>query len=126
MSEALKRELARRKLRMSGRMRAKLDHAKGRDWLSKRLKKQDGVCAYCGVALVLEMPTKFNSRKVRVATLDHVIPISRGGAHHWENTAAACKPCNQAKGAQTEDEFRAAIAKAEGASPGEQNGGCDD
>ena len=31
-------------------------------------------------------------------TLDHVIPISRGGATNWENVVTACKKCNNKKG----------------------------
>ncbi len=29
--------------------------------------------------------------------VDHVIPRSRGGPHHWENVVAACRRCNAAK-----------------------------
>ena len=31
-------------------------------------------------------------------TLDHVVPISRGGQTHWENVVTACKKCNNKKG----------------------------
>lgn len=31
-------------------------------------------------------------------TLDHVIPISRGGKTNWNNIVSACKPCNGKKG----------------------------
>ena len=31
-------------------------------------------------------------------TLDHVIPISRGGKTNWNNIVSACKPCNGHKG----------------------------
>jgi len=31
-------------------------------------------------------------------TLDHVLPISKGGKTHWENIVAACGPCNTKKG----------------------------
>ncbi len=44
-------------------------------------------CQYCGV----------NVNK-RSATLDHVIPQSRGGLSTWENSVCACGPCNSAKG----------------------------
>ena len=33
-------------------------------------------------------------------TLDHVIPLSRGGKTTWENVVAACKRCNNKKGNQ--------------------------
>lgn len=44
------------------------------------------LCQYCGTRLTL-----------RTATVDHVVPESWGGAWAWENTVAACLPCNQAK-----------------------------
>jgi len=31
-------------------------------------------------------------------TVDHVIPISKGGKSNFENVVAACKPCNHGKG----------------------------
>jgi 5-methylcytosine-specific restriction endonuclease McrA len=31
-------------------------------------------------------------------TIDHVVPKSKGGGHHWENVVAACARCNHAKG----------------------------
>ncbi len=51
-------------------------------------------CVYCGTALGLEN-----------ATLDHVIPLSRGGSHLPGNLVAACQPCNQLKGALLPTEF---------------------
>lgn len=51
-------------------------------------------CVYCGTALGLEN-----------ATLDHVIPLSRGGSHHLGNLVAACQPCNQRKGSLLPTEF---------------------
>jgi 5-methylcytosine-specific restriction endonuclease McrA len=35
------------------------------------------------------------------ATLDHVLPVSKGGKTTWENSATACKPCNYRKAAST-------------------------
>jgi len=31
-------------------------------------------------------------------TLDHVLPLSKGGKTSWENIVAACGPCNHSKG----------------------------
>ena len=31
-------------------------------------------------------------------SVDHVIPLSKGGAHAWSNVRLACKGCNQVKG----------------------------
>jgi hypothetical protein len=40
-------------------------------------------CQYCG--------KKFSSSEL---SLDHVMPISRGGKSTWENVVCACLPCN--------------------------------
>jgi len=32
--------------------------------------------------------------------LDHIVPLSVGGAHTYENTACSCRACNMAKGAK--------------------------
>lgn len=32
------------------------------------------------------------------ATIDHVVPISKGGSHKYENIVAACRYCNTSKG----------------------------
>jgi len=44
-------------------------------------------CQYCG--------KKFSSSEL---SLDHVVPISRGGKSTWENVVCACLPCNVKKG----------------------------
>lgn len=53
-------------------------------------------CAYCGVEDKL--------------TVDHVIPISRGGPDAPENVVPACKSCNSSKGAKTLDEWQRTAA----------------
>ncbi len=40
----------------------------------------------------------------RELTLDHVMPISRGGGKSWENLVAACHPCNRVKASRTPNE----------------------
>jgi 5-methylcytosine-specific restriction endonuclease McrA len=37
----------------------------------------------------------------RLLTLDHVVPLSKGGKTNWENIVAACGPCNTLKGNKT-------------------------
>lgn len=51
-------------------------------------------CVYCGSRLGIES-----------ATLDHVIPLSRGGSHNPGNLVSACQPCNQLKGSLLPTEF---------------------
>jgi len=48
--------------------------------------RDNGQCQYCGIHV---------DRKV--ATLDHVIPTSKGGKSVWENCTTACGPCNSNK-----------------------------
>ena len=40
----------------------------------------------------------------RDATIDHIIPYSRGGPTTWRNCTTACKPCNRKKDNMTPDE----------------------
>jgi 5-methylcytosine-specific restriction endonuclease McrA len=53
-------------------------------------------CQYCGAV---------------ADSIDHIVPKSRGGAHSWENVAAACRPCNLAKRDRTPDEAGMRLAR---------------
>lgn len=53
-------------------------------------------CQYCGSTSNL--------------TLDHVMPVSRGGKSTWENVVTACYPCNSRKGSRTPDEANMKLA----------------
>jgi 5-methylcytosine-specific restriction endonuclease McrA len=66
------------------RERARARELRESQWWKRRLAK--GVCHYCG-------------RKVapRELTMDHVVPISRGGKTTKGNVVACCKECNTAK-----------------------------
>lgn len=44
----------------------------------------DHRCAYCG-------------RQPEKLTIDHIVPLSRGGAHTKENIVPACRSCNSSK-----------------------------
>lgn len=44
-------------------------------------------CVYCATRL-----------DQQTATLDHVVPLARGGAHDAGNLVVACGPCNRLKG----------------------------
>lgn len=48
--------------------------------------RDHGQCQYCGERI---------SRNE--STLDHVIPVSKGGKTTWENCTTACAPCNSSK-----------------------------
>ncbi len=53
---------------------------------------RDRICQYCGGTNDL--------------TIDHVKPLSRGGASDWTNCVAACGPCNRRKGNRMPDEAK--------------------
>jgi 5-methylcytosine-specific restriction endonuclease McrA len=56
-------------------------------------------CRYCG-----------RRQRLRKFTIDHVVPLSRGGGGGLDNLALACLRCNQAKADRPLDEFLAAVA----------------
>lgn len=62
-------------------------------------------CMYCGVTMDFEERGRRQS-KTR-ATVEHIIPIAKGGSHTWDNTALCCALCNSMKGAKTPAEFAA-------------------
>lgn len=61
--------------------------------LAQLFADQDSVCAYC------EKPLQANYE------VDHMVPLSRAGAHHWSNLAITCRTCNRRKHAKTVEEF---------------------
>ena len=54
------------------------------------LRRDDHRCGYCGKS---------------AATIDHVVPRSRGGADSWENLVACCLRCNNTKSDRTPQEM---------------------
>ncbi len=56
------------------------------------LQLQNGHCAYCQSTVDL--------------CVDHMVALSRGGSNHGHNIQWLCKPCNDAKGARSDDEYR--------------------
>ncbi|WP_310582091.1 HNH endonuclease [Deinococcus sp.] len=51
----------------------------------QKLTQFAGRCHWCGMPMG------------SIVTMDHVIPLSRGGAHSLENVVAACSSCNSSK-----------------------------
>lgn len=62
---------------------------------SLRIRRGDS-CHYCGVQLEFRNLGR-KSQPSNYATVDHVVPISRGGTHSWENVVLACQHCNCSK-----------------------------
>lgn len=58
-------------------------------------------CQYCGKI--------FSQRDLN---LDHVVPLSRGGASSWDNVVCACLACNGRKGSRTPYEAGMTLVRA--------------
>ena len=56
-------------------------------WWKQKLSK--GICHYC--------EQKFPKEKL---TMDHIIPVGRGGHSNKGNVVVSCKDCNTKKGAK--------------------------
>lgn len=69
------------------------------------LRARDGdSCCYCHTPMTFERNPR-GKRHPAKATLEHVLPISRGGTHTRDNVALACWQCNLQKNAKTVDEW---------------------
>lgn len=56
----------------------------------------DSPCEYCG--------------STDEITIEHRVPLIRGGVHNRENLTAACRACNCQKQSMTDDEFRSKVS----------------
>lgn len=66
------------------RERQKARELRASQWWKRR--RATGICHYCG-----------NRFPPRALTMDHVVPIVRGGKSTKGNVVAACKECNNKK-----------------------------
>jgi 5-methylcytosine-specific restriction endonuclease McrA len=66
------------------RERRKARELRDSQWWKRRISR--GICYYCG----REAPAK-------ELTMDHIVPISRGGKTTKSNVVPACKECNNNK-----------------------------
>lgn len=62
--------------------------------------RDEFICQYCA--------KEFSHREL---TLDHVMPVSRGGPKSWKNLVAACHKCNHKKGNRTPKEASMPLLK---------------
>lgn len=74
------------RLRRARKRAAKIEKFSKAEWLAV-VEAYGGLCAYCRIR-----PWSHQ---------DHVVPLSRGGAHSIANVVPACGPCNQRKYAAT-------------------------
>jgi 5-methylcytosine-specific restriction endonuclease McrA len=69
---------------------------RGVTWSRKAVLRRDKyTCAYCGVQI--GQRRKGRQLHKNDFTIDHVLPVSRGGRNSWGNTVCACATCNQRK-----------------------------
>lgn len=54
--------------------------------------KSDRRCAICGKPLQIDF-----SKEENYATIDHIMPLSKGGKNEMENYQATCERCNRIK-----------------------------
>lgn len=62
--------------------------------------QQKGLCAYCG-----------QHRNIKYMTVDHIMPLSKGGTDDIVNLQCTCKMCNQLKDDMTPHEFTVFIRR---------------
>ena len=60
------------------------------------MRRQNNTCVYCGYR-----------RRAASLDIDHIVPVVKGGSNDTGNLQVICRPCNQRKGDQTDQEFRA-------------------
>jgi 5-methylcytosine-specific restriction endonuclease McrA len=70
------------------------DHFRSADFRLRILRRERGRCFYCRRPL-----------RAREWTLDHVVPVARGGSDRASNLVACCAPCNWAKGLSPASDF---------------------
>lgn len=86
--------LSRKRVRAVRKRRSQgVEYSRQRKWQRRQLlRAQGGVCGLCGAQMSLtEGAPDF-------ATIDHIVPLSKGGADKIENMQAACARCNAEKG----------------------------
>lgn len=81
----------RRALQFNGTVRPDLVQA----FIQRIRNKKLAACYYCGKRM-----------SGRMAHIDHIVPLSKGGKHCVENLCASCAPCNRSKSAKLPEHFQ--------------------
>ena len=76
----------------------------------RTLFKRDKKCFYCGCETVLPLKGIVCAHKPNTATVDHFVPIKRGGTNDPSNKVLACFTCNSDKFHLTYEEYMAVLA----------------
>ena len=75
------------------------DRRQRRGIVSLLVERDGWHCAYCTA------PLHGHLDSLPSPQIDHIVPRSQGGGNELANLALACGPCNNAKGAQTPEEW---------------------
>jgi 5-methylcytosine-specific restriction endonuclease McrA len=78
-----------------GRHRIPIGHAHVGLTKHRLFARDRHVCAYCG--------SQMHDSDL---TVEHILPVSRGGRHEWTNVVTACRSCNTRKGNRRPEEAR--------------------
>jgi 5-methylcytosine-specific restriction endonuclease McrA len=78
-----------------GRHRIPLGHAHVGLTKHRLFARDRHMCAYCG-----------DHYPESELTVEHIVPVSRGGQHTWTNVVTACRSCNTRKGNRRPEEAR--------------------
>lgn len=82
-------------LMIRGRHRIPVGHAHVGLTKHRLFSRDRHVCAYCGAHM-----------HDADLTVEHILPVSRGGRHEWTNVVTACRSCNTRKGNRRPEEAR--------------------
>ena len=69
--------------------------------LKALLIRDNNKCQLCGCKVYRTKEWKANQ-----ATIEHIIPMSKGGGHTWQNVQLACQSCNSTKSNKTNGQLR--------------------
>ena len=71
-------------------------------WLMPLIKRDNNICALCGKPCdlydyeITDIGTMITGENY--PSIDHIIPLSKGGLHRWDNVQLAHRSCNRMKG----------------------------
>lgn len=68
--------------------------------------RDQGKCSLCGKDTPWELRGKVHSD---APELGHIVPVSRGGPHIYDNVECECRDCNHDKGALTNKEYQCLV-----------------
>jgi len=77
--------------------------------LDELIERDGGICHLCGEATNKKDSwldeNGYHVCGAKYPTIDHVIPLSKGGTHTWNNVKLACRNCNSHRGSKALDEI---------------------